>query len=334
MDTTSTGISTDMLDTVARVLQQETSPRGRTVLTVLYLFVLSMCFLVPFFFYARMHCDERRNRHVREMEIATIAQALSESQTVQTAAQREESRATRRKYREERRAQILQLFGPVRMILKEENFVNEATADRISKSHVQESLSFENSTSKNEDCTKNDLAVVTDMKSPSRQQPGNKRTKSCEKDEEEQGNILIPEPGLPMGSLLDFLTSSSNSSRSTSQGSSHSDKQDGMVTTRSLRQVPNECSICLCEYTVGSDIVWSSNPQCDHAFHEQCIEQWLMKQREGPLCPCCRRDFVIDPFDDVEAFVCETEQRGTSQGGADTTIQTIDSDIMSDPRTW
>jgi len=22
-----------------------------------------------------------------------------------------------------------------------------------------------------------------------------------------------------------------------------------------------------------------------------------MKQREGPLCPCCRRDFVIDPFD-------------------------------------
>jgi hypothetical protein len=22
-----------------------------------------------------------------------------------------------------------------------------------------------------------------------------------------------------------------------------------------------------------------------------------MKQREGPLCPCCRRDFVIDPYD-------------------------------------
>ncbi|OEU19897.1 hypothetical protein FRACYDRAFT_155564, partial [Fragilariopsis cylindrus CCMP1102] len=53
-----------------------------------------------------------------------------------------------------------------------------------------------------------------------------------------------------------------------------------------------ECSICLCEYIVGSDLVYSSNPQCDHVFHAECIEQWIMKQRDGPLCPCCRRDFV------------------------------------------
>ena len=26
-----------------------------------------------------------------------------------------------------------------------------------------------------------------------------------------------------------------------------------------------------------------------------------MKQRGSPLCPCCRRDFVIDPLDDEEA---------------------------------
>lgn len=25
-----------------------------------------------------------------------------------------------------------------------------------------------------------------------------------------------------------------------------------------------------------------------------------MKQREGPLCPCCRRDFIVDPFDLLE----------------------------------
>ena len=51
---------------------------------------------------------------------------------------------------------------------------------------------------------------------------------------------------------------------------------------------------------VGSDIVWSSNESCDHHFHANCIEKWLMKQREGPLCPCCRRDFIVDPFDLLE----------------------------------
>lgn len=67
--------------------------------------------------------------------------------------------------------------------------------------------------------------------------------------------------------------------------------------SKEMRLVPNLCTICLCNYDIGTDIVWSSNPSCDHAFHEECIEQWLMNQREGPLCPCCRRDFILDPFD-------------------------------------
>jgi hypothetical protein len=71
-----------------------------------------------------------------------------------------------------------------------------------------------------------------------------------------------------------------------------------------LRLVPNICTICLCNYEIGSDIVWSSNSACEHAFHQDCIEQWLMKQREGPLCPCCRRDFVIDPYDLEEDGAC------------------------------
>ena len=63
------------------------------------------------------------------------------------------------------------------------------------------------------------------------------------------------------------------------------------------RSVSNLCAICLCNYQVGDDIVWASNPACDHAFHKDCIERWLIKQRGNPLCPCCRRDFVIDPLD-------------------------------------
>jgi hypothetical protein len=98
--------------TLGRMLQQQHSPRGRTVLTVLYLCVLGICFVIPVLFYIRMHCDDRRNRRLIESEIAGIARAIDESE----GHQREESRATRRKYREERRARILQLFSPVRMV--------------------------------------------------------------------------------------------------------------------------------------------------------------------------------------------------------------------------
>lgn len=67
--------------------------------------------------------------------------------------------------------------------------------------------------------------------------------------------------------------------------------------TPTTRLVPATCTICLTSYSVDTDIVWSSNKLCDHVFHVECAEQWLMRQREGPLCPCCRRDFVVDPYD-------------------------------------
>lgn len=70
-----------------------------------------------------------------------------------------------------------------------------------------------------------------------------------------------------------------------------------LVGQMTSRLVPNVCSICLCNYYPGNKIVWSSNEACEHVFHESCILQWIMKQREGPLCPCCRRDFVLDPYD-------------------------------------
>merc|ERR1719464_214627 len=85
---------------------------GRTILTALYLCMLGVCFVVPIFFYFRMHCDDRHNRRLRDLEIAGINQAMNESQDLH----REESRAARRKYNTERRARIVQLFTPVRMV--------------------------------------------------------------------------------------------------------------------------------------------------------------------------------------------------------------------------
>lgn len=59
-----------------------------------------------------------------------------------------------------------------------------------------------------------------------------------------------------------------------------------------LKSVPNNCAICLDAYVSGDTIVTSCNPLCPHAFHQECIIEWLVKMQEGTPCPCCRRTFV------------------------------------------
>jgi len=57
------------------------------------------------------------------------------------------------------------------------------------------------------------------------------------------------------------------------------------------RMIPNSCAICLAVYSPGDDVAWSANLKCPHAFHEDCILQWLTVKRR-PTCPCCRRNFL------------------------------------------
>jgi len=45
------------------------------------------------------------------------------------------------------------------------------------------------------------------------------------------------------------------------------------------------CPICYEDYKIGDEIV--SLPKCSHAFHPECVTEWLMKT---PLCPICRRN--------------------------------------------
>lgn len=49
------------------------------------------------------------------------------------------------------------------------------------------------------------------------------------------------------------------------------------------------CDICLLEYEPGDVVAWSHNPACSHAYHEDCIADWLVRNLS---CPSCRQDFV------------------------------------------
>jgi hypothetical protein len=73
------------------------------------------------------------------------------------------------------------------------------------------------------------------------------------------------------------------------------------------RTIQSGCAICLDPYEVGDDIVWSSNEQCRHAFHQECVLDYFLHLHQydkeediaatlsGP-CPCCRQSFCQPRF--------------------------------------
>jgi hypothetical protein len=56
----------------------------------------------------------------------------------------------------------------------------------------------------------------------------------------------------------------------------------------------NGCAICLDTYKAGEFVVWSSNTECQHAFHRDCILDCFVNLKDDDMtpCPCCRQDFV------------------------------------------
>jgi hypothetical protein len=75
------------------------------------------------------------------------------------------------------------------------------------------------------------------------------------------------------------------------------------VNTRAMDIVPNNdddneydsgigCDICLLRYEKNDKVAWSKNEQCIHAYHLDCITDWLKKKI---TCPNCRCNYIPMP---------------------------------------
>lgn len=99
------------------------------------------------------------------------------------------------------------------------------------------------------------------------------------------------------------------STNSTKEGDEGHDDDDGDAMMEMMhlkipgeeneRLCPNFCVICLDPYKVDDVVVWSSDPDCRHAFHQGCLVEALSKaQNDEAPCPCCRIMFC-----DIQALV-------------------------------
>eukprot|EP00979_Chaetoceros_neogracilis_P008744 scaffold1952_cov146-Chaetoceros_neogracile.AAC.1 len=52
---------------------------------------------------------------------------------------------------------------------------------------------------------------------------------------------------------------------------------------------PKTCAICLEIYKVNDTVCWSANEACHHAYHFDCMMDWLMENDE---CPLCRANYL------------------------------------------
>jgi hypothetical protein len=62
-----------------------------------------------------------------------------------------------------------------------------------------------------------------------------------------------------------------------------------MPPCRGVRHVDGQCALCIDNYEEGDEVTWS-DLDCTHAFHKECILQWLSKGKKR--CPVCRHWFV------------------------------------------
>jgi Ring finger domain len=109
--------------------------------------------------------------------------------------------------------------------------------------------------------------------------------------------------------------------------------------TDSCRYVDGECALCIDDYLPGDEVVWS-DLQCRHAFHKECIMQWLSKGKKR--CPVCRHWFVPgariedqkkEREESWKAFLSEMENQNpdNNEQNTDERVNEMTGPIVSDP---
>jgi len=122
----------------------------------------------------------------------------------------------------------------------------------------------------------------------------------CEDEDDDEDNKYCA-LAIPFNILNHIAVASDEGGNSAHEDSSNDNSNThsrGTEISGEPRVVSPVCAICLLSYTPGCYVTWSSNQGnegggvCLHCFHRDCILLWLLKKEE-PLCPCCRREFVL-----------------------------------------
>ncbi|KAF8707022.1 hypothetical protein HU200_030549 [Digitaria exilis] len=92
--------------------------------------------------------------------------------------------------------------------------------------------------------------------------------------------------------LFDELDRSRSSKHA--RAAATTDAIDGLVQVPGASRSGEDCPVCL--HTFGADETLRAMP-CTHAFHYDCISQWLCR---NAICPICRHQLLVMPDDDKE----------------------------------
>jgi hypothetical protein len=97
------------------------------------------------------------------------------------------------------------------------------------------------------------------------------------------------------------------------------------------QQQPEEqcCPICLKDYQVDEEIAFSPNSNCSHAFHRECIEEWLLRHEE---CPCCRYNYLdssrVPPAPEITITNNNNNNNNNEEGRTTTNLFSPDGDFL------